>query len=103
LQHFAEDASDYYPLDAALQTRLGYRYEALTNTGANFSFDGRVHYQLAPHWVLGAFASASNARNYTAAAAGIFMKYTFEERPMSFQNALPSTPDWRGQQPFTLF
>jgi hypothetical protein len=103
LQHFAEDASDYYPTDAALQAKMGSRYEALTNTGANFSFDGRLNYQLAPHWLLGAFATASNARNYTAASAGLFVKYTFEERPLSFQNALPSTPDWRGQQPFALF
>jgi hypothetical protein len=103
LQHFAEDASDYYPTDAALQARLGYRYQALSNTGANFSFDTRVNYQMAPHWILGAFVTASNARNYTAASAGLFVKYTFEERPMSFQNALPSTPDWHGQQPFLLF
>ncbi|MFL6450090.1 MAG: cellulose synthase subunit BcsC-related outer membrane protein [Bryobacteraceae bacterium] len=103
LQHFVEDASDYYPTDAALQAKMGYRYQALTNTGANFSFDGRLNYQMAPHWVLGAFVTASNARNYTAASAGLFVKYTFEERPMSFQNALPSTPDWRGQQPFVLF
>lgn len=103
LQHFAEDASEYYPNDAALQAKLGYFYQALSNTGANFSFDGRVNYQMAPHWILGAFVAASNARNYTAASAGLFVKYTFEERPMSFQSALPSTPDWRGQQPFLLF
>jgi len=53
--------------------------------------------------VLGSFVTASNARNYTAASAGIFAKYTFEERPMSFDNALPSVPDWRGQQPFLIY
>jgi Tfp pilus assembly protein PilF len=92
-QHFVEDASEYY----------GYRYPALASTGANFSFDARLNYQLAPHWVLGSFVTASNARNYTAASAGIFAKYTFEERPMSFDNALPSVPDWRGQQPFLIY
>ncbi|HEY3940355.1 MAG TPA: cellulose synthase subunit BcsC-related outer membrane protein [Bryobacteraceae bacterium] len=102
-QHFVEDASDFYPTDAALQAATGYRYQALVSTGANFNFNARLDYQMAPHWILGAFATANNARNYTAASAGVFAKYTFEERPMSFDNALPSVPDWRGQQPFLLY
>jgi cellulose synthase operon protein C len=103
LQHFVEDGSDYYPTDAALQAKTRERYQALTSTGANFSFDARLNYQMAPHWILGAFASANNARNYTASSAGLFVKYTFEERPMNFENALPSVPDWRGQQPFLIY
>jgi Flp pilus assembly protein TadD len=103
LQHFVEDASEYYPNDAALQAKTGYRYPATTVTGASFNFDTRVFYQMAPHWILGAFAESSNARNYTASSAGLFVKYTFEERPMSLENALPSVPDWRGQQPFQMY
>ncbi len=102
LQHFIEDESAYYPTDAALQARTGSMYPALLSTGANFNFDSRLNYQLTPHWILGAFASANNARNYTSAGAGMFLKYTFEERPMSFEGALPSIPDWRGQQPFLI-
>jgi tetratricopeptide (TPR) repeat protein len=100
-QHFAEDATDYYPSDAALQAVSGKRYPAYANTGANFSFDARLNWQIAPHYLLGAFLTASNARNYTASAAGIFVKYTFQERPLGFENAAPSIPNWRGQQPFS--
>lgn len=103
LQHFVEDASDFYPTDAALQARTNFRYAGLANTGANFGFDARLNYQLAPHWIAGLFATASNARNYTASSAGLFVRYTFQERPMSFENAIPSVPDWRGQQPFLLY
>lgn len=99
LQHFSEDESDFYPENAFLQSSQNSRYPALTSTGANFSFDGRLAYQLAPHWLLGAFATASNARNYTATSAGLFVKYTFEERPMSFVNEGTSIPNWRGQDP----
>jgi len=102
-QHFVEDESDFYPADSALQARTGFRYQGLVSTGASFNFDARLNYQLAPHWILGGFASASNARNYTASSAGLFAKYTFEERPLSFDNALPSVPDWRGQQPFLMY
>ena len=101
LQHFTEDASDFYPTNPALQAVSLKQYPAMVSTGANFGFDSRVAYQLAPHWMLGAFVTASNARNYTAASGGLFMKYTFEERPMSFvETAAPSIPDWRGQQSF---
>ena len=102
-QHFVEDESDFYPADSALQARTGFRYQGLVSTGANFDFDARLNYQLAPHWILGGFASVSNARNYTASSAGLFAKYTFEERPLSFDNALPSVPDWRGQQPYLMY
>ena len=102
LQHFTEDTSDFYPANPALQAVSLKQYPAMVSTGANFSFDSRVGYQLAPHWMLGAFVTASNARNYTAASGGLFMKYTFEERPMSFVESAPSIPDWRGQQPFAF-
>ena len=102
LQHFNEDASDYYPTNAALQAAANKQYPTLVSTGANFAFDSRLGYQLAPHWMLGAFLTANNARNYTAASGGLFVKYTFEERPMSFVDTVPSIPDWRGQQPFSF-
>lgn len=103
LQHFVQDESEYYPTDAALQAMSGNMYPELGSTGVNFNFDARLAYQMAPHWMLGAFATASNARNYTAGSAGLFVKYIFEERPMSLDNPVPSIPDWRGQQPFSLF
>jgi tetratricopeptide (TPR) repeat protein len=101
-QHFAEDASDYYPTDPALQARTQYVYQAYANTGANFSFDARLNWQVASHYLVGAFVTANNARNYTASSAGLFVKYTFEERPLNLADSAPSVPNWRGQQPFFL-
>lgn len=103
LQHFVQDASEYYPTDVALQAISQKMYPELGSTGVNFNFDARLAYQMAPHWLLGAFATATNARDYTAGSGGLFVKYIFEERPMSLENPAPSVPDWRGQQPFSLF
>jgi hypothetical protein len=46
-QHFAEDPSDFYPSDAALQATTGHRYPAFASTGATFNFDARLNYQIA--------------------------------------------------------
>ncbi|MBV9679808.1 MAG: BCSC C-terminal domain-containing protein [Acidobacteriaceae bacterium] len=106
-QHFQEDASVFFPTDAALQaqaqTKGGGSYPTMTSTGANFSFESRLNYQLAPHWLLGAWVNANNARNYVSSSAGLFVNYTFQSRPLSFDNSIASIPDWHGQQPFSLF
>jgi hypothetical protein len=103
LQHFEEDRSAFYPNSAKLQDASGAYYPAFASTGANFSVDGRVTYQLAPQWFCGAFLDTNNARNYTSTATGFFVKYTFEPRPLGLRNAAPAVPDWRGQQPLTQF
>ncbi len=100
-QHFEEDESPYFPLDG--KPEAGKMYPTETSTGANFSFDARLNYQLAPHWFVGAWANANNARDYTASSAGLFVKYTFQPKPLGFENQIAAVPDWRGQQPFSLF
>lgn len=94
VQHFTEDPSAFFP-DSALQQTLSNKfYPAFTSTGANFSFDARLTYQLTPQWFAGAFLEASNARNYTSTTSGFFVKYTFEPRPLEFSNAsVRSVPD----------
>jgi hypothetical protein len=99
-QHFNEDASPYYPTDLMLQAKTNSYYQAYANTGANFSFDARLNWQIAPHYLLGGFVTANNSRDYTYTAAGVFLKYTFEERSMDLTDNTPSVPNWRGQQPF---
>ena len=101
-QHFHEDASLFFPTDAAMQVKGG-SYSAMTSTGANFNFESRLNYQIAAHWMVGGWVNANNARNYVSYSTGLFVKYTFQPRPLSFDDAIPSVPDWRGQQPFTLF
>ncbi len=102
-QHFHEDASVFFPTNAALQAQRGDSYSAMTSTGANFNFESQVNYQLAPHWMVGGWVNANNARDYVSYSTGLFVKYTFQARPLSFDNSITSIPDWRGQQPFSLF
>jgi tetratricopeptide (TPR) repeat protein len=103
VQRFHEDASPFFPTNAALQALKGSSYSAMTSTGANFNIESRLNYQLAPHWMVGGWVNANNARDYVAYSIGLFVKYTFQPRPLSFDDSIPSVPDWRGQQPFTLF
>jgi tetratricopeptide (TPR) repeat protein len=102
-QHFHENASPFFPTEAAMQALKGGTYSAMTSTGANFNFESQLNYQLAPHWMVGGWVNANNSRNYVSYSAGLFVKYTFQARPLSFDNSISSVPDWRGQQPFTLF
>jgi hypothetical protein len=95
VQHFSESASPYYPLYNA----DGPMYPALVVTGANFGIDARIAYQMSPHWLMGGFLTANNARDYTSAAGGLFVRYTFEEKPLNFVQTAPVL-DWRGTQPF---
>ncbi|MGA8593569.1 MAG: cellulose synthase subunit BcsC-related outer membrane protein, partial [Bryobacteraceae bacterium] len=97
-QHFSEDATPYFPL---LSTNTLY-YPALANTGANYNFDFRLVYQLAPQWLAGAYMNVGNARDYRNAATGLYIEYLFQPRPLSSEVNAESVPDWKGSQPFGL-
>jgi tetratricopeptide (TPR) repeat protein len=107
-QYFSENASPYFPTlspSAILKLINGAPqpyYAAFGNTGSNFSLSARATYQLTPHWQAGAFFDANNARDYTASAAGLYLKYLFVPRPMAADLNIQSIPDWRGIQPFAL-
>jgi hypothetical protein len=64
--------------------------------------DLRVAYQLSPKWLAGMFANANNTRDYNVAALGFYVKYLLQPRPLQQEFLLPSIPDWKGTQPFTL-
>ncbi len=97
-QHFSEDSTPYFPL---LSTNALY-YPALANTGANYNFDFRLVYQLAPQWLAGAYMNVGNARDYRNAATGLYIEYLFQPRPLSSEVNPDSVPDWKGSQPFGL-
>ena len=101
-QHFREDASPYFPTLPALQGRSGPYYPAFASTGANYSLDAKVAYQIAPNWYMGAYLNVNNARNYSSEMAGVYVRYLFQPRPMLTDVFVPSVPDWRGTQPFAL-
>jgi cellulose synthase operon protein C len=97
VQHFAEDASPFFPL----QDRSGARgsYQAMARTGGNYNLDFRLGYRLTPQWIAGAFANVGNSRDYRNAGAGIFLRYLFQPRPLLSEISADSIPDWKGAQP----
>jgi hypothetical protein len=101
-QHFVEDDSPYFPSLPALQGPSGSYYSGQTSTGANYNVDAKVAYQLSPNWLVGMYASANNTRDYNTAAVGVYVKYLLQPRPLLQDMTLPSIPDWKGVQPFTL-
>ncbi len=101
-QHFVEDDSPYFPSLPLLQGPSGLYYAGQTSTAANYNVDLRVAYQLSPKWLAGMFANANNTRDYNVAALGFYVKYLLQPRPLQQEFLLPSIPDWKGTQPFTL-
>ncbi len=99
-QRFREDASPFFPTLPSLQGRNGPSYEALSNTGPNYSVQGSLLYQVASHWYAGGFFSTNNTRNFNSQSAGFSVKYLFQERPLINEQNLSSIPNWVGQQPF---
>jgi hypothetical protein len=100
VQHFAEDASPFFPLEDPAGARG--RYSSMASTGGNYSLDFRVGYQLAPQWIAGAYANVGNSRDYRNASAGIFLRYLFQPRPLASEINADAVPDWKGSQPFGL-
>jgi cellulose synthase operon protein C len=101
-QHFTEDASSYFPTDAARQAASGLSYAAATNTGGNYNLSARTIYQITPQWLGGAFFDVNNAREYRSVNAGLYLQYLFKPRPMSADFNLKAVPDWTGAAPFGL-
>jgi cellulose synthase operon protein C len=103
VQHFQEDKSLYFPTKPLLQAGAGnLTYPSMSSTGGNYNLDFRLGYQVAPQWLLGAFASVGNSRDYRNTSAGVFLRYLFQPRPFSSEINADSVPDWKGAQPFGL-
>jgi len=100
VQKFREDSSAMFPTLTALQGPNGSFYPSLSNTGANYSLQASMLYQIAPHWYAGGFLSMNNTRSYNTQTAGFTVKYLFQMRPLISDQDLPSIPNWIGQQPF---
>jgi tetratricopeptide (TPR) repeat protein len=101
-QHFQEEASPFFPTLPGIQGRNGSFYPLRSATGANYGLEARVARQITPDWYVGGWLNFNNARDYNAQAAGIFIKYSFRERPLQGESNIPSVPDWRGVEPFRL-
>ncbi|MFM0379904.1 cellulose synthase subunit BcsC-related outer membrane protein [Paraburkholderia strydomiana] len=92
VQHYRQDASNYFPLGssgslqaaAAGQAALigsgvdsGAQYPGQSKTGVSYSLSAVGEYQLAPQLAFGATASLGNAYQYREWLAAVYVRYSF--------------------------
>ncbi|QEI07025.1 tetratricopeptide repeat protein [Pigmentiphaga aceris] len=106
VQHFTEDAADYFPGNSGRQAgaqlaaasavglNLGGTgsaiYPGQSKTGLGYNLGAAVEYQLAPQLFLGGHLAMDNASDYRQFVGGMYLKYAFE--PMTRQASLPVNP-----------
>jgi cellulose synthase operon protein C len=96
VQHYREDASNYFPTDSTLQqaavnnaTYLNSTgssvvanqvYPGQSKTGVSYSLSAVGEYQLAPQLAFGATASLGNAYEYREWLAAVYVRYSFTKQ-----------------------
>jgi tetratricopeptide (TPR) repeat protein len=106
MQHFTEDAADYFPGSAGRQAaaraaaanaagmNLGGSgsavYAGQSKTGLGYSLAAAAEYQVAPQLFLGGQISTDNASDYRQVVGGVYLKFTFE--PITRRPTLPVNP-----------
>jgi len=92
VQHYRQDASDYFPTTGNIQPgssgTTGGVYSSSTKTGLSYSFSATGEYQLAPQLTVGATASLGNAYQYREYLAAVYVRYSFTKQV----GALPFPP-----------
>jgi cellulose synthase operon protein C len=90
VQHYRQDASNYFPTDSALQgvvSKLSATpystsgvYPGTSKTGVAYSFNASAEYQLAPQLFVGGSASLGNAYQYREYMAAVYVRYSFTKQ-----------------------
>jgi hypothetical protein len=101
-QQFREDASPFFPTNPALQRKSGPYYPGQSVSGANYNVEFRGSYHLPGNWYLTAFMDVNNARDYTQEIVGFTLRYLFRDAVTAPEMMVPTIPDWKGVQPFSL-
>ena len=98
VQHYRQDASDYFPTTGNIQPgtsgTTGSTYASSTKTGISYSFSATGEFQLAPQLAVGATASLGNAYQYREYLAAVYVRYSFTKQTgaLSFPPAPISSP-----------
>jgi cellulose synthase operon protein C len=80
VQAFQEDAEPLWPLaqDKALEiSQDSAMLPAKTSVGPNYDLRAQTAYAINANWFAGGFLGANNARNYTSASVGFYIRYMF--------------------------
>jgi tetratricopeptide (TPR) repeat protein len=101
-QQFREDASPFFPTNPGLQSKAGPYYSGQSVSGANYNIEFRGSYHLPGNWYLSAFMDLNNARDYNQQVIGFTLRYLFRDSATALEAIVPTIPDWKGLQPFTL-
>lgn len=98
VQHYRQDASDYFPTNSTYQTAAANAanaknaaagsnvvdsnavYPGQSKTGVSYSIDAVGEYQLAPQLAVGAAASFGNAYQYREFVAAVYVRYAFTKQ-----------------------
>ncbi|SAL12623.1 cellulose synthase domain-containing protein [Caballeronia terrestris] len=89
VQHYRQDASNYFPTNggyqaAAAQSGLtpdaGAVYPSQSKTGVSYSLNATGEYQLAPQLAFGATAAFGNAYQYREWLAAVYFRYSFTKQ-----------------------
>ncbi len=95
VQHYRQDASNYFPLNddsnrqsnAAAEAKTlgsgldsGAQYPGQSKTGVSYSLSAVGEYQLAPQLAFGATASLGNAYEYREWLAAVYVRYSFSKQ-----------------------
>ncbi|MGX7003408.1 cellulose synthase subunit BcsC-related outer membrane protein [Caballeronia sp. KNU42] len=98
VQHYRQDASDYFPTTGNIQPgssgTTGSVYPSSSKTGISYSFSATAEYQLAPQLTVGATASLGNAYQYREYLAAVYVRYSFTKQagPLSFPPTALASP-----------
>ncbi|MFM0552160.1 cellulose synthase subunit BcsC-related outer membrane protein [Paraburkholderia sediminicola] len=95
VQHYRQDASNYFPLNdgsnrqgSAVQNAAQFgtsvqsnaQYPSQSKTGVSYSLSAVGEYQLAPQLAFGATASLGNAYEYREYLAAVYVRYSFSKQ-----------------------
>ncbi|MDO8695238.1 MAG: cellulose synthase subunit BcsC-related outer membrane protein [Sheuella sp.] len=106
VQHYTQDASDYFPTNSAMQglatiaSAEAYTrgltgstlasYPSQSQTGVAYNLSAAGEYQLVPQLFIGGTLELNNASNYRQWGAGAYLRYSFYS--ITQQMALPVSP-----------
>ncbi len=110
-QHFQEDSSPFFPLQATPQptsfshAKIGSTtsyYPSQVSTGANYSLVLKAGYRLNSNWLLGGFMDFNNTQNNESKKIGFYVRYQFRPTPSIPSSGSNSLPDWNSMRSLIL-
>ncbi|MGP5569685.1 cellulose synthase subunit BcsC-related outer membrane protein, partial [Pseudomonas helleri] len=90
VQHFEQDAADYFPNDKNLQAASGKRYSGQNKTGIGYSLSAAGEYKFGSNFFLGGNLGLDNAQDYKQYTGALYLRYMFED--MNGAMELPVSP-----------